>query len=70
MDLDIWIIGINPVTNVEIAVVIYFQRKWIACHDHGCLLVEPNIETDAIESIATQDMARSLLIGNYEEFDR
>ena len=63
-------IVVCPVADVEMAIVIYFQRKWIACHDCGCLLVEPNIEIDAVESGATQDMASTLMVGNHEEFVR
>ena len=50
-------------------IVIDFQSKGYSCHNiarHGLRTVE----VDAVEGGATQDMARTLLIGNHEEFDR
>ena len=68
MNVNIRIV-VCPVADVEMTIIIDFQTKGCTCHNiarHGLCTIDVN----AVESGATQDMARTLLVGNHEEFVR
>ena len=65
MNVNIRIVGCR-VADVEMAIVIDFQTKGCSCHNivrHGLC----TSEVDAVESGATQYVARTFVIAHHEE---